>query len=471
MALPDHEPVTRAERRALGLLLVVLACVYLPGLRGEILDWDDDLWFADPALQDPSLAFTTTRDRVWAPLLRLSMAARHAVFGTHVFAWHAVDLLLWLAVVSGVWLLLRRFGLPRATALAATALWACHPTKVEVVSWLMGSKDLESGAWFVGAALVAVTGGAAWAVAALVLGAVLTKAATFPIALVLLVAIAAREGWRTAVRRVGPAVVVAIVVAFVGLVSWSTREDQGGWIDRFVLAGSVHGLFWLKVWSLLGPPSAITALTPNPWRPLVFGVVCTGLFAALAWRDRRFAVPLAVWLLPQLPFLGVVDMGFWASDRHLFFPTLGVAVALAWLLERAPGVPLLLSAVLLVPTALRVPEWRSSIALWEADTERPGNHPIRWYKLGMAYGKAGRFVEAEAAFDRQLELRPDDPLALARRLVASLAADGSFTRADAQAAATLEPPPETSDDWRRAADALKAAGRPDLAVRAAGHAD
>ena len=32
-----------------------------------------------------------------------------------------------------------------------------------------------------------------------------------------------------------------------------------------------------------------------------------------------------------------------------------------------------------------------------------------------------------------------------------------------------EPPPETPEDWRRAAEALGAAGRPDLAVRAAGH--
>ena len=37
------------------------------------------------------------------------------------------------------------------------------------------------------------------------------------------------------------------------------REDQGGWVDRFVLAGAVHGTFWMKVWGLLGLPSAITA--------------------------------------------------------------------------------------------------------------------------------------------------------------------------------------------------------------------
>jgi tetratricopeptide (TPR) repeat protein len=130
-----------------------------------------------------------------------------------------------------------------------------------------------------------------------------------------------------------------------------------------------------------------------------------------------------------------------------------------------------LAGTLLVPTTLRVPEWRSSITLWEADTERPGDHPSRWYKLGIAYGKAGRFTDAEAAFDHQLVLRPDDQVALARRLVASLAADGSFTAADAAAAKTLDPPPDTPEAWRQAMEALVAAGRSDLAVRAAEHAD
>lgn len=453
----------RAERTWIVLLLVLLAFLYLPALQGEVLDWDDDVWFGDPALADPLLAFTTGRDRIYAPVLRLSWFVQHAVFGARTWGYHLVDLGLFLGLVYGTWRLVRELGVPAVPALVATWLWALHPTKVEAVAWMTSLKDLQSGALLVVAGLVAVRRGAPVVVAALVALATFTKAATFPLPFVLLVALVPRFGWREAARRMGPACAVALVPALIGALVWEARYLDAPLALRLQLAGWVHGTFWLK----LSPgyfPAAITPLTTDPRGAIVLGAILTGAFALLAWRDARLRVPLALWVLPLVPFTGTVDMAFWAGDRHLLFPSLGVALAVALLLPERPGPwPALAGVLLAVPTALRVPEWRSSLALWEADARRPGDDPNRAFKLGTVYGKVGRFAEAEAAFDASLRLRPGHGPTVARRIVASLAKD-DWTKEDAALVRLLEPPPADAAAWARAEAALRAAGRPDLAA-------
>jgi hypothetical protein len=327
-------------------------------------------------------------------------------------------------------------------------------------------KDVQSGLFAVGAAWLAATGRSAIGVALMMLLAGLTKAATFPLAFVLLAMVAAREGWSVAVRRIGPACAVAMVVAAVGIVAWSPGEQGEPIVDRLIRAGWVHGMFWMKLGSL-SLPAAIAPLATDPWPVIGLGAVLTTAFVALAARNRRFAPPLVLWILPQLPFLGAVDMGFWAADRHLLFSSLGVALLLAFAWARLTiALPLALAMGLAIQTGLRVPEWRSSLALWEAEVDRPGAHPARWFKLGMAYAKEGRFEEAESAFERSLALDPTDDSAFARWLIASLASDGSWSPLDYAASRTLEPVPATREAWGRAAAALGAAGRPDLAERA-----
>ncbi len=462
---------SRAERWTLLAMLVALGALYLPGLAGQPLDWDDDIWLGDPALVHPSLAWTTTRDRVYAPLLRLSFALQDTLFGERFWAWHALHLAMFLLVVYGTWLALRRFGVGRSAALAATALWAFHPTKVESVAWLTGAvKDVQSALFVVAAALLAASRRSWIGIAVLTLLAGLTKAATFPLAFVLLAAVAAREGWRPALQRIGPACAVAVAIALTGTIAWSPGEVGEPVLDRVIRAAWVHGAFWTKLVPT-SLPSAITPLAPSPWPASATGAALTGAFVALAARDRRFLLPLVLWVLPQLSFLGFVDLGFWAADRYLLFSSLGIVLALGLLLDRVTiAIPLGLAALLAVPTALRIPEWRSSLALWEAEVERPGEHPARWFKLGMAYAKDGRFTEAVSAFDRAVALDPADDTSFARWLIASLAADGEWSPADALAAKALEPVPRGPAEWERAARALESAGRTDLAQRAASRA-
>lgn len=450
--------------RGLAALLAITALLYAPGLRGLPTDWDDVLWLADPVRALPAgdalaLAFSTTRDGVYAPLLRMAFWLLQAPA-----ALHGASLALFLASIAGLYALLRQLGVSSLVAGVALALWALHPTKVECVAWITGIKDVLSLAFLVGAALSLcdaapstrrLAAGTALGVAAL-----LTKAAVFPVPFVVAAIVATRYGRAEAIRRCGPLCAVSLGITLLGAVVW----DPHPWpaIPRAVLPLWAHGVFVAKLWPAL--PAAITPIPTSPVASAALGAIAAvaGLAAA-----RRWPAAAACWFLPLVPFLGLVPMDFWAADRHLLIPSLAPALGLALAAERfAPrwaAVPLALCATFAPFTALRVVEWRDSTTLWEAEVTRPGGHPARWHKLGMARAMAGRFPDAVIAFDRALALDPADRATLARRLIASLAADG-WTAADAAMAAALEPAPADDAGWRRAIATLRAGGRPDLAA-------
>lgn len=458
----------RARPAFLAVLLAVLVWTYGPALRGSFVDWDDPVWLGDPLMalgpgEAARAAFTTARDGVFAPLLRLAFYALRDPWRLHLYS-----LTLFLASAVGIEALLRRLGVGAWAAGIAVALWALHPTRVESVAWLTGLKDTQSLALVVAMALLLCPrDGAAPAPGRVALGtlagtaALLTKAAVFPVPFVLAVALAARLPAREVARRVGPACAVAVALAAVGSRVWAIPARPE--LRQPLLGAWVHGSLALRLVPSL--PAAIVPIPAHPLGPAVVGLVALGVAGAAAARWPRAGLPLlACWILPLTPFLGAVPMLFWAADRHLLVPSLAPAVLVGLACERAlpaPGVRAIAATALALacaaPTARRVPEWHDSLTLWTAEVGRPGDSWARWAKLGAALGRAGRFADSERAFDHALALAPGDRTLVAHRLVASLAADG-WTPQDAALVRRLEPPPATPAAWAAAVQALRDAG-------------
>jgi hypothetical protein len=458
----------RLERALLLGLLLLVTLVYLPSLGFAPLDWDDPVWLEDPllglSLPDAlRTAFTTPHDHVWTPLLRLSHWLQHQAFADRSGPRHAVNLALFLGSIAVLYRLLRTLSVPAWPALAALAVWALHPSRIESVVWLTGLKDVQS--------LLLLALGALYLVredpkiplgTALGAAGLLTKSAMFPVPFALAAVLWLRQ---RPVRPVLPLCAAALLLAAVGRLAWGSH----GWPDmpRALLPLWVHGVFWR---TLLDPtPPAVVALPQDPVPVALAGALATASFALAAWRWPRVAGPLlVVWLLPQLPFLGLVPMAFWGASRHLLVPMLGLTVALALGLDaalaRGPAparmVPLLL---LCWPWATwrREADWRSSRALWESEVARRDEHWVRWMKVGTTRGIDGEFASAVEAFDRALALEPD-PDTLARRLIAALAADG-WTPQDAALARRLQPPPDGAAAWLEVVEALRVAGEEELA--------
>jgi tetratricopeptide (TPR) repeat protein len=100
------------------------------------------------------------------------------------------------------------------------------------------------------------------------------------------------------------------------------------------------------------------------------------------------------------------------AERH-FYPALwgaGFALSceLAFLLERRHAMVAAGAAALLfsAATVMRNTDYSSEVALWEATVRAGQSGPRAVNNLGAAYMEAGRWDEAQAAFERALELDP-----------------------------------------------------------------
>ena len=150
-------------------LVLVTIIVYLPALRNEFVNWDDDVYVYNNlhlrSLDASFLewAFTTFRSRTWHPLTWISHAVDHAVWGLNPAGHHLVNVLM--HAVNAVLVMLLTVALARASndrssapgirpfnddrgvliaGAAAGLLFGLHPLHVEPVAWVSGRKELLS---------------------------------------------------------------------------------------------------------------------------------------------------------------------------------------------------------------------------------------------------------------------------------------------------------------------------------------
>ncbi|MGZ9135715.1 MAG: tetratricopeptide repeat protein, partial [Candidatus Deferrimicrobiaceae bacterium] len=108
------------------------------------------------------------------------------------------------------------------------------------------------------------------------------------------------------------------------------------------------------------------------------------------------------------------------NERQLYLASWGLFLALAmgtdrlrerwgarWVTAVAAIVLIMLGGI----TVSRNTVYRSEVALWEDTTRKSPGKARAWNNLGFAYGLAGRFRDAEAAYLRALAIDPGYALA------------------------------------------------------------
>jgi len=138
---------------------LLTALVYLPGLRNDFINWDDDLYvYNNGNIRSLNLsffkwAFTTFYTGNWHPLTWISHAVDYALWGADPFGHHLTSILLHslnaFIVVLVVARLMEAALLPqpdrRYTLIAAGmtgVLFGVHPVHVESVAWVAERKDV-----------------------------------------------------------------------------------------------------------------------------------------------------------------------------------------------------------------------------------------------------------------------------------------------------------------------------------------
>lgn len=129
----------------ISLFSVFVALVFLPGLGGEFVNWDDTTHVVDNVAVrtfDVPQMFRQTVQKIYIPLTTLSFAIERKFFGADPFFYHLDNLLLHIFNLVLVYVIALRLGLATRAAFAAALIFGVHPMRVESVAWVTERKDL-----------------------------------------------------------------------------------------------------------------------------------------------------------------------------------------------------------------------------------------------------------------------------------------------------------------------------------------
>ncbi len=436
-------------------IIVAVAMVYLPVLRGDFV-WDDFLLITgNPLLQNFSglqEIWSGGRTADYFPLTNTIFWIEHHLFGANATGYHAVNILLQIANALLVWRLLTRLNIPGAWL--AGLIFGIHPVHVASVAWISELKNLLAMFFALLSVLCFLelddqrlrNSATAYAASLVFFAlALLSKTQVVFLPFVLLLCAWWRNkksaeaktnhDLRRDVIRSWPFFALAIVLGLVTM--WFQNRGIG---EEEIVIGSLPRRFVnaaMAIWWYAGhlfAPVRLMAIYPNwrfdsprvlEWLPLIALIgILTGLWH---WRDRGtrgafFAV--ACFVVALLPSLGLVQMAYVRSGtlvaNHLQYfadvPLLALfcaGVAYAWnhrqrmtKIATATIVTLLVGAMGTYAFA-RVQVYRNEETLWQDNLSK---NPDAWQAhimMAQRRFKQERYAEAAYHAGRAAELKPE----------------------------------------------------------------
>jgi protein O-mannosyl-transferase len=424
------------------LLAGTVAVLYVNSFRGAF-QFDDYNVIAENVGVHSWGAFLAGLPRGIRPLLKFTYTLNW-ISDLGLFGFHLVNVTLHAANAVLLFLLASMVGGPsvsRFAALLPALLFAVHPVQTEAVTYISGRSVSLMAFFYLGSLLAYLRGRErrsrfllylASPILFLLATASKEVALTLPFALVLCEAVRReRDGWKEALRAqsVHLGLLASLSVLFLahagyGRLLEACFDIRGAGSNLFT---QIHGISYLL--SRLFLPQGLN-IDPDlavysGWRPellpealLLSALLAAGFFGLVKRSTAGFGI---LWfflhLVPTNSFIPRLDV---ANERQLYLASWGLFLAVAAgadLLREKRGARRVtaFAAVVLILlggfTVSRNAAYRSEVALWE-DTARksPGKARV-WNNLGYAYGQAGRFRDAEAAYLRALDIDPGYALA------------------------------------------------------------
>jgi len=302
-------------------------------------------------------AFTSVCHQWWLPMLWISYMVDTELYGTGAWGYHLTNLLLHAAnAVLCFWFLYRLTG-ARGRSLAAAALWAVHPLRVESVVWITERKDVLSGLFFFLALLaylhhVRRPGLRRMAVvfAGMLLG-LMSKASVIvlPALLLLLDYWPLRRAewpgtpgsWKRWGRLVWEKAGLFLLAAVFAVINLHTHTSGIGGEEGLPLLhrlALMPGNAWIYL-RLVFWPAGLAFFYPENDRvavlPLLAALAGLVVLLAVLIRQRRrrpwWTVGGLWFFIALLPVLRGIRLGFAAyADRFTYLPSIGLMLALVW---------------------------------------------------------------------------------------------------------------------------------------------
>jgi tetratricopeptide (TPR) repeat protein len=481
------------------VLAVVVAAVFLPALRNDFVNYDDQVYVTRNRHVQGGLtwegvrwAFATGEGGNWNPVTWISHMNDCQWFGLKPWGHHLTSVLLHIFNTLLLFLALQRMTRANWRSFFVAALFGVHPLHVESVAWAAERKDVLS-AFFWMVTLVAYVayvekGSLIFYVIALIsfmLG-LMSKpmVVTLPFVLLLL-------DWWPLGRR-GARVVWEkapfILLAAASSVATYVVQRRAGAMERMAGLPFVERIqnALVSYCRYLGKfffPVDLAVFYPHPGHWPAGDVVLAGLvvlavtvLVIVARRQRYLAVGWLWFLGTLIPVIGLVQVGEQSmADRYTYIPLVGVLIAVTWGISeltrnrpnRAAGLPAASAAVIIACGALsreQVRCWRNSETLFRHAIAATTNNHVAYLHLGDYLVAAGRSDEAVEIYRRSIQSKPSFMQAH-NNLGAALIFLGRPVEAIPEFEEAVRLQPDYAGSYNGLGVALEGAGRYDEAIR------
>ncbi len=427
-------------------LLVLPAAVYARVLGFDFSYHDDDVMILDGArilaqpfsFQNLFLTDAWLQKQVielYRPLQSVSYWIDYQIAGAKPGWYHAHNLLLHLLNGLLVWQLLRLLSRHAHIALLGAMIWSLHFVNTHAVCWIPARGDVLLATWGVLFLIswlnILQKNHAGWYV---------LHAISFGMALlakenaILLPALAGLLWWlrlperkaRVAIQRLLPAAVAWAVIAPVYL--WLRGQSIANQAQNLNLQAFVYNLrVWPETLYKLLLPEGFSTMPGYSSRLTISGLFIIAVVAFWIYRMARRQpewMPLlwfcTAWVvLPLLPSMFYqpvfVSYGYDYLDHRLYFPSIGVALALAvglWpVLVALPkyrriAALVLLALFFILPALRNMKNYRNYQAYYANATRTNPRSALALTNLGILERKAGRIEEAEKWLTRAMKVAP-----------------------------------------------------------------
>ena len=424
-----RDDLTRVRALA-AILFIATLLSFSPVIRHDFVSFDDPIYVTQNGHVRGGLtganiawAFSTYHAFNWHPLTWISHQLDVSLFGVNAGRLAAVNVLFHALSSVLLFFLIRRMTGRVYPSLAIAALFALHPAHVESVAWISERKDVLSTLLFLLTILFYVEKRYVAMYVAFAL-ALLAKpmVVTLPFVLLLLDWWPLERGVRIKEKiplfvMVIPAIVLTLRAQAKGIaVGIPLAERLGNAIQSYV--AYLIKLAW---------PANLAIIYPmrTPSAALTFGalIVLLAITAAALYFARRapYAIVGWLWYLGTLvPVIGIIQVGRQAmADRYTYIPSIGIFIAVVFLLDRLTvprnaliGVTTTILAIFAILTFRQTQTWQNSESLYRHAIDVTTNNDVAHTLLGEVYNGAHDTAAAERELNAAIEINPNNEEAL-----------------------------------------------------------
>ncbi len=399
-------------------------------------------------LQNVIWCFSSFFDGNWIPLTWLSLMLDTTVFGFRAGGYHFTNVLLHAADTVLLFAFLAQATGMQLRSACVAALFALHPLHVESVVWITERKDVLSVLFGLLSLLSYVRyakSGSGWTYAACLLcfvASLLSKQTlvTLPCLLLLLDywplgRMSPKEppaGRRPQISKllIEKLPFLAVSAAFSIIAVFAQRSGHG--LKTFAsMSLAVRGENAIVVYAdylaKAFVPRGLVVFYPHPggqfaWTTIAgAAALLLAISAAALAGIRRYPFLFVGWawyLGTLVPMIGIVQVGGQQmADRYMYFPIIGLFVALVWLIcelvpagalhaRLLPTAALAGMAALGALTFVQAGYWRDDVTLFSHAIESGPDNSFSRNKLGTAFVQRGQLPEAIEQFEQAIRLNP-----------------------------------------------------------------